>query len=335
MTWTVTLIVNDCNTSDPLEDVFAPPLVTPFGQIARTDANGRLIATFPDALPSQIVTLRKTETTPTAAFGYIELNYSFNRENNGETDTVCLNPAPPDEAMGEGDGCFIVTAATGSRTSAEVDALRAARDRVAQRSELAGQLIERIYEEYRTFSPPLANRMRGDSEIRTKVLDLVVRPLVTWYQLAVVLAFDHENRPAVERAVAAHRDACSCAGPVENLATALANLSEVGSKSRPAYLPLAVAVARFDFVRWAIVDPLVAIAGEPQDIKKAIALWLSEAPIERLPPPADAADLRSLATFFDFDPDARRQLGARLLAKWPGLRSEIADADFEISTETI
>jgi hypothetical protein len=340
MVWTITLIVNDCNTNDPIEGVRVFPLVDlDTGFPTFTDANGQVIAAFEDSLPAQIVQLQKTSSSTTAAHGYIERSHTFNRVNNGDIETVCLNPAPPPDPTGEGEpvSCFLVTAATGSPVSAEVTALRAARERVARRSAIAARLIERFYAEYASFSPPLAERLRHDAAAREKVRRLVVSPLFSWYQLALALAFDHRDRAAVAAATRTHLDARQAANATGALASELATLgiARTGGAGDPAYAPLALAAARLDVARWAVVDPLVAIAAGSADLEAAVAAWLSNAPLERLDPPDDPAELVALAAFLEFAPHARRRLGARLAAAWPQLSFELEAVGFARNVEII
>lgn len=326
MVWTVTLVVNDCNTMDPLKDVSI--FVSGIGSLGSTDANGQFIFFADDVYQAVLAKLQHPAATATAAFGYIEKSHSFNRANNGKTETVCLNPSPPTDPTGEDpvDPCFIVTAATGSAMSQEAVALRATRERVALRSRLAGELIDRIYAEYVEFSPPLAARLRGDPAARALVLEAVVRPLFTWYQLAATLAFEPRDGAAIGREVAAHRAAS---------AALASGAAQAGWHGRSGPLALTGMALGLPFVRWAIVDPLTTIASEPEDPVRAVADWLALAPLEALGPPAGEGDLRSLAGFLDFDPEARRRLGARLLGAWPDWQDALAGTGFTSVPQTV
>ena len=53
----------------------------------------------------------------------------------------------------------------GSAESAEVNRLRRLRDRVAARSGLAGELIDRIYRDYYQFSPDIAADLEARHEL--------------------------------------------------------------------------------------------------------------------------------------------------------------------------
>jgi hypothetical protein len=74
---------------------------------------------------------------------------------------------------------------------------------------------------------------------------------------------------------------------------------------------------------WAILDPLArawGAAGARRDVRAEVAQWLADAPLDKLARPADAVldgELAALAGLFDFRPDARRVLGARLTQAWP------------------
>jgi hypothetical protein len=57
------------------------------------------------------------------------------------------------------------------------------------------------------------------------------------------------------------------------------------------------------------------------DLDRGVAEWLAAAPIETLKPPPPRlldSELRRLAGFFAFAPDAQRVLGARLDTAWSG-----------------
>ncbi|TFW31359.1 CFI-box-CTERM domain-containing protein, partial [Duganella callida] len=115
----------------------------------------------------------------------------------------CSGPPTPDS-----DGCFIVSATTGSPRSAEVAQLRGLRDRVAAASPLGARLIDRIYADYYGFSPAIAARLDQEATPRAAALRVVVRPLLAWFTLAGVLAFEHTDRVAVRQAQNALDDAC-------------------------------------------------------------------------------------------------------------------------------
>ena len=82
-------------------------------------------------------------------------------------------PSPPGD--GNGDGCFIATAAYGTSTAAEIDNLRAFRDEVLLQNSLGSQLVNLYYE----VSPPVADFISEHDVLRTLVRELLVDP-VAW-----------------------------------------------------------------------------------------------------------------------------------------------------------
>ena len=74
-----------------------------------------------------------------------------------------------------GEGCFIATAAYGTSTAAEIDALRAFRDEVLLESTVGSHLVEWYYKS----SPPLADFISEHEPLRTLVRELLVEP-VAW-----------------------------------------------------------------------------------------------------------------------------------------------------------
>jgi len=71
-------------------------------------------------------------------------------------------------------GCFIATAAYGTPTAKQIDALREFRDVVLLKSTL-GTVFVALY--YR-LSPPVADVIAGNEAVRTLVRDLLVNPIV-------------------------------------------------------------------------------------------------------------------------------------------------------------
>ena len=111
----------------------------------------------------------------------------------GDWLTVCRNPLSPDSINiyipqlqgrgvyiscpggGDGEGCFIATAAYGTSTAAEIDTLRAFRDDVLLQNSIGSQLVTLYYE----FSPPVADFISEHEGLRTLVRELLVDP-VSW-----------------------------------------------------------------------------------------------------------------------------------------------------------
>jgi hypothetical protein len=246
----------------------------------------------------------------------------------------CSGPPTPD------DGCFIVSATTGSARSTEVRHLRALRDRVSARSALAARLIDAIYAEYYTFSPAMAADIRQSALTRHAISSVVVRPLLAWYDLAGVLGFESSDRQAVAGAASQLSRAC----PVymgRGAITAVLETIRAGNRV-PArasgllgeYASRIDAVLRLPFVSWAILDAL-ASAWRPsthRDPIDAIAQWVARAPIDALPLPADAAaldaELAALAPLVDFQPSARWPVGERIARVRPDAAAALARHGF-------
>lgn len=230
-----------------------------------------------------------------------------------------------------GGGCFIVSATTGSPASAEVTRLRYLRDRVAAASSLGAQLIEEIYREYYQFSPGIAANLEEDAVARKAVLWVVVRPLLAWYTLAGAVALDRADENAVTQAAQDVISACPTYLGGSSLGALLERIrfSEPLPADAPKLLidlaPRLQKAARMRFASWAILDPLIRVwkaPGSHYHVIDEVSQWLATAPLEALTPPSDSesmeVEFRGLAGLFDFQPAARRQLGVRLAAAWPG-----------------
>lgn len=233
-------------------------------------------------------------------------------------------------AAGGGGGCFIVSATTGSSDSDEVLRLRRLRDRVGALSGLSARLIDVIYGEYFQFSPGIASRLEQDEVARQAVLWIAVRPLLAWYTLAGVLALEHANGIAVKRAVQDLLSAC----PRYLGRSSVSNVLEAICAGRPLpenapqllldFVPRIQEAKRLRFASWAILDPLMrawSSTARGLDLVDEVSKWLAAAPMEALVPPNDPKmlerELKALAGFFDFRPQARRQIGERLAEAWP------------------
>jgi hypothetical protein len=240
-----------------------------------------------------------------------------------------------DTCGGTTDGCFIVSATTGSAESEEVQRLRALRGLVAGTTRLGALLIERIYGEYYQFSPAIAGRLRRDMLARQAVLLVAVRPLLAWYTLAGILAFDGDGDGA-EQAVRELEQACPRYLGRSSVAGVLAGLragQPLPDRMPPLLRSFADDVqkaATLPHAGWAILDPLArawGAAGGRRDIRGEVAQWLAHAPLDTLAPPAPAAlpgELAALAGLFDFRPEARQVLGARLAQAWPQAAGALA-----------
>ena len=226
--------------------------------------------------------------------------------------------------------CFIVSAATGSRDSAEVRRLQQIRAGVADTSALGAQLIREILREYYRFSQGIAAALEKDEGVRTAVLEIVVRPLVAWYNLAFILSRGPSDAKTVEHHARAVLDACP--GDPGDLSMAALFEAIRSGNPLPGNAPQAIltiadkanAAARLPYASWAIFDPLVrvwSLRKSQANVVDEVAQWLGAAPLEGFSPPSDQqaldGELNIVAGFFDFHPSARRQLGTRLAAAWP------------------
>lgn len=236
---------------------------------------------------------------------------------------------------GGGTGCFIVSATTGSPSSAEVTVLRQLRDRVAAASGLAAKLIDAVYDEYYQFSPAIAVNLEKNAGARDSVLGMVVQPLLAWYKLAGAVALDLADQSAVSRAKQEVLRACP---PYFGAHIAALLESIRAGESLPAdspqllrdFAPRLQEAARLRFASWAILDPLIRVwqlTTSHRDVIDEVALWLETAPLEALSPPSNPevldGDLSRLAEFFGFRPMARRSLGTRLAVAWPDARASL------------
>jgi hypothetical protein len=241
---------------------------------------------------------------------------------------------------GTSNGCFIVTATTGSTESAEVNNLRQLRDRVAGASGLSAQLIDVIYDEYYQFSPGIAAELEQAAFARQAVLWVVVRSLLAWYTLAGTLAFEQADQKAVNQAARDVLRVCP-----RYLSGSIAALLETIRSGEPLpadapqllldFAPRIRAAARFRYAAWAILDPLVRAwrsAARSLDVVEGVSQWLAIAPLEVLAPPSDPQlldmELGILPGFFDFRPAARQQLGERLAGAWPDATAVLARHGF-------
>jgi hypothetical protein len=246
---------------------------------------------------------------------------------------TAFTPAPPP--------CFVVSAATGSRHSAEVSRLQQIRAGVADRSVLGAQLIREVLREYYQFSPGIAAALEKDEAARKAVLEFVVRPLVAWYNLAVTLGLEQPDTKTVEQHAQAVLDACS-GDPgdlsIAALFEAIRSGNPLPENAPQAILPIAdkaKAAARLPYASWAIFDPLLrvwSLRKSQSNVIDEVAQWLGAAPLEGFSPPGDQqaldGELNIVAGFFDFRPSARRQLGTRLAAAWPQSASALEKHGF-------
>lgn len=243
-------------------------------------------------------------------------------------------------AAGNDDGCFIVSAATGSPQSDEINRMRLLRDRVAGISGLSGRLIDLVYEEYFRFSPEIAAHVAADRPARQAVLAVIVRPLLAWYALAGTLAIDGRG-PSADQAARAVIGACPVFLRRHRIAAALNDvragkpLPSSAARLMGGLAPRIAEAAQMRFAGWAILDPLVRLwnaTAHGHDIIAAVSAWLAEAPLEAVVPPAHPAaldfELGALARLLAFDPAVKPAVGARLSIAWPGAAAALSRHGF-------
>jgi hypothetical protein len=211
---------------------------------------------------------------------------------------------------------------------------------------VGGQLIDEIYREYAQFSPAIAIELERDLITQKAVLWGVVRPLLAWYSLAGVLAFEPANQTAIDLATRDLKAACprylggeSIIGLLEAV-HAGAPLPAGTNPLLVEFAPRLQAAARLRCASWAILDPLLRTwrsATERLDVADQVGQWLATAPLDVLTPPGAPdvleAELHTLAGFLAFKPLARRQLGERLTATWPDAASAVARAGLGAGNE--
>lgn len=328
MPWTETIQITDC--AHPSTNLAYASIYDGY-QTFSADVNGQFIAFIDDAYSSYTVSISKPNYSPR--------NFAFTTQKAGTVQPVCLNAVPPSTGGGGTPprGCFIVSATTGSVHSAENMRLNMLRQRVVASTDLGEALLDAIYRDYYSFSPPIAAELREGAELREQVLRTCVRPLLAWFGLVEAVALDGADRRRARRAVLAVLDACE--SPSAEAAARNARLAEAlcrGTLSRGAPQPFAYLAARLGdavalpFSRWAIFDPLVRVwrcAAGDADVLEQLDGWLTGAPFDRLPAPARGerldAELELLAAGPYASDSARAALGGRLAIAWPELSEEL------------
>jgi hypothetical protein len=324
MPWAATLKVTNCSSGAALPGAW----ITDGYVTYYTDAYGQFIAIIDDVWHTYIVNVGANQ--------YITKTFSINRgQHEGRVTTVCLDPAPPSTGGGGTGGCFIVSATTGSALSAENMRLNMLRERVLASTELGASLLGAVYDDYYSFSPPIAAELAADDELRRQVLDVAVRPLLAWYGLVEAVVLDGDDRALVESAVKEVSAACESSAPAE-VAALCAALARGEALPQDAPEPFGYLSSRLGDVvalpysAWSMFDPLVRVwrcrAGEAE-LEEEVARWLIAAPLDRLPQPAPGerfeAELGLLAAGPFRTAAARAEVGLRLAAAWPELAGEL------------
>lgn len=260
--------------------------------------------------------------------GYTTRSVSLFNSQNGTTQTTCLDGGGGGGSTGGGGtssgiSCFIVTAASGSPVSDEVETLRSLRDTVAERSRIADALIAAVYDEYWQFSPAIAERIADSSDTRDMAMLAVVRPLLAWYSLATSLALGRDDKEAQATKLAE-----ACPGWVDpaSIASLIDHIRRhrtVPGDAPPFVEAIAahlVKGASLPLVDWAILRPLQSaweLASGDEKAQDAIASWLADAPVEAVAGDHTTADVKALASLLDFAPASKRRLLSRIDAHVP------------------
>jgi hypothetical protein len=323
----VTVKVTDCDTGDPIAGATMSDgsAVTP-----ATNSAGEVTVSFPS--DDYVVKL--------SGPGYQSVQIYLSATAGGPL-PECLSKSGGGPVATSTDGCFIVTATTGSDASEQIIQLRALRERVFSLSPLSARLAIKVAAEYYQFSPAIAADLESDAIGRTVALTLAVRPLIAWYALACALALDAGDQAAVEAATKAFHAARPPALAMNGLG-ALLEAIRSGSplpyavpEGLQAYLPKIREGAGLPFVSWFVLDPLVrlcALDDEPADVADEISRWLARAPLGKIGAPETPdnldTELRVLAGFFNFSPEGRVELGRGLLAAWPEASDSLARHGF-------
>jgi hypothetical protein len=232
-------------------------------------------------------------------------------------------------ATGNAQGCFIVSAATGSAQSSEVALLQQLRKQLASTSGVCGQLIQGILSEYYRFSPQFASGLDRDGLAKMAVLNMIVRPLVAWFNLARVVGFEWDDKTAVSVAAQDVLTACP-----RRMAKQIVPLLEAIRAGRPfpvdaprqliGFAPKLREAGSLPLVSWALLDSLLrawTVTTRHVDVIGEVADWLAVAPIEpfvrSISPELLDEELATLAGFFGFRQSARLRMGSRLAAALP------------------
>jgi hypothetical protein len=326
---TVTVQVTDCNDSS--KRIQGATLTDGSFTSPGTNSSGEVTISFP--YDDYVVML--------SAPGYQTVQIYLSETAGGPL-PECLSKSGGGAVATSTDGCFIVTATTGSDASEQIIQLRALRERVFSLSPLSARLAIKVAAEYYQFSPAIAADLERDAIGKTVALTLAVRPLIAWYALACALALDAGDQAAVEAATKAFHAARPPALAMNGLG-ALLEAIRSGSplpygvpEGLQAYLPKIRQGASLPFVNWFVLDPLVRLCSledERADVADEISQWLARAPLAMIDAPDETPDdldseLRTLAAFFNFSPKGRVELGRGLLAAWPAARDSLARHGF-------
>jgi hypothetical protein len=246
-----------------------------------------------------------------------------------------------------GNGCFIVSAVSGSPQSASVNRLNRTRDLLLRASVLGRDLVERIYREYYAFSPAIAAELTADPALRAMVHADVVAPLVEWYGLveARYLHGDANIVTALAEMLLAGIQQGDMTGLSDSYsAFARAAPLPVNAPSGLVYLRERIGSQALStaLVRWAYAEPLdacfacAAQGADARDLLAKMAGWIGRIPLEGAAAHRGAAEfeteVRNLAAALG-EPAMRHALGARLQTRFaaePDLDAERALAAHDL-----
>ncbi len=95
---------------------------------------------------------------------------------------IAVGPSPPAPDNGGGGGCFIATAACGSKTAPPVSLLRAFRDRILLKNRMGKAFVKAYY----TYSPPLAGFI-AKYDWAKKIVQIALFPVAAaaWISLTI------------------------------------------------------------------------------------------------------------------------------------------------------
>jgi hypothetical protein len=97
--------------------------------------------------------------------------------------------------------CFIVSAASGSSTSEEVETLQKIRNEVLRQNRI-GKLIEQhVYAAYMRFSPQIAQEVARSIQLRRIVLEIFVEPFIAFLVLTRDYALEKQNRREMRQTI--------------------------------------------------------------------------------------------------------------------------------------
>lgn len=176
---------------------------------------------------------------------------------------------------GGGSCCIVASVTSGSPLSAEVAALRTLRDQFFRRSEVGHAFFESLHYAYYAFSPQVVGEMATDTDLRSTVLDGLVRPLIKVLTLVRDFAIDGVSAPELgarflrstgsEDDVARSRRALARATALVSRADADDGAPRGSADVTPAeraVRDLLVERALPDpHIRWALVEPVLAYFG--------------------------------------------------------------------------